>query len=136
MFYDEDRVASIDETVQLLDKLFNVGWVKPCRRFIQDVQCPSALCALQLGCELDALGFSAREFSRRLAKANIAEAHLLDDGKASFQRVLLLEERISLIDCHLQHIGHRLAADFDFKGLLVVARSLASGAGRIDTRQE
>jgi hypothetical protein len=72
-----------------------------------------------------------RQFCRGLSKSEVAEADLADDAQGLPQRRVIGQALESGIDRHSQDIGDRLVADLYFQRLGVVARALASGAGRV-----
>ena len=76
---DDDGVSPVDQPLKLRHQLLDVRRVEPRGGFVQDVQAVAVLGTLQLGGQLDALGFTARELDGRLAEAQIAEADLAHD---------------------------------------------------------
>lgn len=73
-------------------------------RLVQDIERVPALRTHQLGRQLDALRFTAGQFGRGLAEADIAEADLADDRQRPVQRGIALEEIEGLVDAHRQHV--------------------------------
>jgi hypothetical protein len=65
MIDDDDRVARIDQGVQLTQQPFDIGRMQACRGLIQGIERPAPLSPLQLGRQLDPLGFAARQLGRR-----------------------------------------------------------------------
>src|SRR5687767_1478416 len=78
---DDDGVAGLDEAVELGDELLDVEGVQAGRGLVEDVQRVAAAHALELGGELDALGFASRQLSGGLAEADVAETDLAEDVK-------------------------------------------------------
>src|SRR4029079_18423342 len=52
---DEDRIAAIDQPMEDLEELLDVGEVETGRRLVEDVEGPSGRAPRQLGRELDPL---------------------------------------------------------------------------------
>ena len=71
---DEDRVAAVDEPVEDLEQLLDVGEVEAGGRLVEDVERPAGRPPRELGRELDALRLAARQRRRRLAEVDVAEA--------------------------------------------------------------
>ena len=59
----DDRVAGVDEPVQLAQQQRDVGGVQPGRRLVEQVERVAAAGPLQLGGELDALRLAAADSS-------------------------------------------------------------------------
>ena len=59
----DDRVARIDQRLQMRDQTIRVGAVEPGRRLVQYVQRVSTLRTLQLGRELDTLRLTPKELA-------------------------------------------------------------------------
>ena len=59
VFDDDDRVAGIDEAVQHLQQLVDVGEMQTGRRFIEKVECLAGAAPAQFAGQLDALGLAA-----------------------------------------------------------------------------
>ena len=58
---------------------FNVGWMKACSGFIEDVKRLAALAPLEFSGEFDTLGFSARELGGGLTKTKITKTYFLQN---------------------------------------------------------
>ena len=77
---DHDHaVAGVHDALELGDQPLDIPGMKTGGRLVQDIEGVTALRPHQLGRELDALGFPARQFGGGLAEADIAEADLADD---------------------------------------------------------
>src|SRR5664280_1050496 len=94
-------------------KLFNVGWMQTGRRFVENVKGSSALYSLQLGRELDPLGFAARQLGRRLSQLDVTEPDFPDDTEAALQADVVGEETECFVDGHTENVGDGLAGDLD-----------------------
>ena len=70
---DDDRVAGLDEPVEHLEQLLDVGEVEAGRRLVEDVQGLAGRAPRQLGRELHALRLAAGQRRRRLAEVDVAE---------------------------------------------------------------
>ena len=75
---DEDRVAAVDQPMEDLEQLLDVGEVEPGRRLVEDVQGPPGRPPRQLGRELDPLRLAARQRRRRLAEVDVAEPDVVE----------------------------------------------------------
>ena len=75
---DEDRVAAVDQPVEDLEQLLDVGEVEPGRRLVEDVERPAGRPPRQLGRQLDPLRLAARQRRRRLAEVDVAEADVVE----------------------------------------------------------
>ena len=71
---DDDRVAGVDEPVEHLEELLDVGEVEAGRRLVEEVERLARRAPRQLGRQLDALRLAARQRRRRLAEVDVAEA--------------------------------------------------------------
>ena len=83
---DEDGVALVDEPVEDLEELLDVGEVEPGRRLVEEVEGPAGRPPAQLGRELDPLRLAARQRRGRLAEVDVAETDLGQDARASRPR--------------------------------------------------
>ena len=59
LHYDH-RITQFHQSIELSHQSLNIRRMQSGRRFVEHVQCVSALVALQFRCELDALRFAAR----------------------------------------------------------------------------
>ena len=75
---DEDRVAAVDQPMEDLEQLLDVGEVEAGRRLVEDVQRPAGRPPRELGRELDALRLAAGQRRRRLAEVDVAEADVVE----------------------------------------------------------
>ena len=90
----DDRVAGVDQAVQLRQQPVDVGGVQAGGRLVEHVERVAALRALQLGGELDALRLAARQLGRRLAEPQVAQADVAQQRAAAARtRGLVGEER-------------------------------------------
>ncbi|CAK9134584.1 unnamed protein product, partial [Ilex paraguariensis] len=145
MLDDDHAVARIDQAVQHADELVHIGHVQAHRGFVQHIERVRRLVAApghvvahlgQLGDELDALGFAARQRGRGLAQREIAQAHVLEQLQRVGDAGHAGEELDGLVHLHLQHIANALAAPGDGQGLGVEARAVADLAGHLHVGQE
>jgi hypothetical protein len=60
VFDDDNGVTGIHESLQLLHQQIDIGGVQARRRFVEDIERRASRFSLQLGGELDPLGFTAR----------------------------------------------------------------------------
>ena len=83
---------------------------RPGGRLVQDVQHVLAAPEFaQLAGQLDALSFAAGERGGGLAQREIAQAQLVQHADLLGDRRLVLEERLAILDRHVQHVGDGLA---------------------------
>ena len=72
-------MPGIDQPVQRAEQALDVGQMQTGRRLVEDVdRVLGALQRAQLGRDLDALRFTARERRRRLAERQVAEAEIVE----------------------------------------------------------
>ena len=131
-----DRIALVDQLVQHLHQLGDVVEMQAGGRLVEDVEGAAGGALAELLRELDALRFAARERRRLLADLDVVEADALQRLHLLADRGHGLEQRLGLLDRHVEHIGDRLVAVFHLQRLAVVALALADVAGDVDVRQE
>ena len=136
MLDDDDGIAAVDEALQDVEELVDVGGVQSRRRLIEDIERAPGRAARELGRELDALRLAAGERCRALAELDVAEADVLDDLELARDARHILEELDRFVDGHVEDFGDVLALVAHLEGLAVVARALADLAGHVDVRQE
>ena len=73
MFDHHNRVAALNEAVQLFHQFRHVRRVQPRRRFIEHVERLASLRALELGGKLDALGLPTRQLGGRLPQPDLSQ---------------------------------------------------------------
>jgi hypothetical protein len=73
----EHGVAGVDEPLQHLEQLLDVGEVEAGRRLVEDVERLAGRDLRQLGGELHPLRLAARERRRRLAELDVVEADVV-----------------------------------------------------------
>jgi len=79
MFDDEDGVPRLDQHIQAVQQLLDVGSMQPSRRLVQDVEVvPPALDLAQLVSRLDALGLAPRELCRGIRTRRATDRRLID----------------------------------------------------------
>lgn len=136
MFDDDDRIAAVDEHLQDVHQLMDVGRMEARRRFVEDVQGPAGAALRQFRRQLDPLGFAAGEGRRRLTQADIAQAdllqglHLIDDAR------LVFKELAGIVDGHVEDVGDGLSLIFYFQGLPIITGAVADFTGHVDVGQE
>ena len=136
MLDDEDRVAAVDEAMEDLEQLLDVGEVEPGRRLVEDVERPAGRPPRQLGRQLDPLRLAARQRRRRLAEVDVAEPDVVERLELGPDVRHRREEVERLGDRHLEDVGDRPALVVDLERLAVVALALADLARDVDVRQE
>src|SRR5687767_6133295 len=85
------------------------------RRLIHDVEFSPALLrrCIELAGNLGSLCLATGECRCRLAKAQVAEAHLLELPKCLAELFFARKEPDRLVDRELEHVGDALSVDFD-----------------------
>src|ERR1700761_681782 len=76
VLYRHDSVSRPHQTVQLYDEFFDIRCVQSSCGLIKYIETVPALRALQFRCELDTLGFAARQFGGRLTQPQITHSNL------------------------------------------------------------
>ena len=132
----EHGVAAVDEALQRLEQLLDVGEVQAGGRLVEDVQRPTGRHLAELGGELDALRLAAGERRRRLAERHVVETDVVQRLQAPADLRDLREEGERLLDRHLEHVGDRLPLEAHLERLAVVALALARLARDVDVGQE
>ncbi len=89
---DDDGVAAFDEAIELGEETFDVGGMQAGGGLVKDIEGIAFLRALELGGELDALGFASAELGGGLAQAEIAEADFAEDGERALDGGFVGEE--------------------------------------------
>ena len=107
----EHGVARVDESLQHLEELLDIGDVQPGRRLVEDVERPPGRDLGELRRELDALRLATRERRRRLAHAHVVEAHVVQRLQTPRQPRNLREERQRLLDATCR--GRRRSTSLD-----------------------
>src|SRR5215213_4759808 len=98
----EHRVARVDEPLQHLEQLLDVGEVEAGRRLVEDVERPARRHLRQLGGQLDPLRLAARERRRRLTELDVVEADVVERLEAAAELRDLAEEGKRLLDRHVE----------------------------------
>ena len=132
----EHRVARVDQPLQHLEQLLDVGEVQAGRRLVEDVERPAGRDLAELLGELDALRLAAGERRRRLAELDVVEPDVVQRLQPPPQLRDLGEEGERLLDRHLEHVGDRLALEAHLERLAVVALAVAGLARDVDVGQE
>ena len=114
----------VDEPLEHLEQLLDVGEVEARRRLVEDVERPPGRDLAELGRELHALRLAARERRRRLAERHVVEPDVVQRLQAAADLRDLREELQRLLDRHLEHVGDRLALEAHLERLAVVALPL------------
>ena len=86
--------------------------------------------------QLHPLRLAAGQGSGGLADLDVAETDTLQRLHLVADAWHGLKQFGAFVDRHIQHVGDRVSAVFDFQGLAVVALALADVALDVDVRQE
>src|SRR3954469_15330495 len=133
---DEDGVAAVDEAMEHLEQLLDVGEMEARGRLVEDVEGPAGRPAGQLGRELHALGLATGEGRRWLAQVDVAETDVVQRLELGLDVRDRVEELERLRDRHLEHVGDGLALVVDLERLAVVALAATHLARDVDIGQE
>ena len=136
MLDHDDRVASIDQTVQLLHQLRDVRRMQAGGWFGEHVERLSAVCPLRFGGKLYALRFAAGEFGGRLPEEDVSETDLAEYAKGPPQGAVVGEELERLVDSHAQHICDGPLSDLDLERLGIIPRAFACWTRRVHAWKE
>ena len=136
MFDHHHRVALVDEPLQDVEQVLDVGEVQARGGLVEDVERASGGHLGELGGELDPLGFTTRERGRRLAELDVAETDVVQGDEAAGDARHVAEERAGVVDAHVEDLGDVLALEVDLERVAVVALALAGFAGHVDVGQE
>ena len=132
----EHRVPGVDEALEHLEQLLDVGEVEAGGRLVEDVQRASGRDLAELGGQLHALRLPARQRRRRLAEGHVVETDVVQRLQAPPDLRDLREEAERLLDRHLEDVGDRLPLEAHLERLAVVAPPLAGLARHVHVRQE
>jgi ABC-type lipopolysaccharide export system ATPase subunit len=73
----DHRVTGVDESLERLEQLVDVGEMQPGRRLVENVERLARRDLAELGCELHPLCLAARQRRRRLAELDVVEADVV-----------------------------------------------------------
>ena len=134
VFDDNHGVARFDQTVQLRDKLFDVGRMQAGGWLVENIQRVAALDPLQLGGEFDALGLTTGKLRGGLAEAQIAQADFAQDTERTMAALRRRIPRPHPPSCRVPRRCLLFVLDLESFG--VVASAMTGGARGVDARQE
>ena len=77
VFDDHNGVPLDHQTLQDLNQFLDILVVEPDSRLIEEIDGPFDMLAIEFGRNLDALGLTTREGSRRLAEPEVAESYFI-----------------------------------------------------------
>src|SRR5947209_8217264 len=133
---DEERAARFDQSAEGGEQLVDVVEVEARGRLVEDVERACAGALREIGGELDALRFAARKRCGRLAEAEVAEAHVVEDAQAVTDLRGVAEKRHRLAHSHVENIVDVLAAVANVQDLRLEARALALLADQFNVCEE
>ena len=136
MLDDDHRMPRRHQRIQLFEQAIDVPWMQAGSRLIEYIQGRPTLVALQFGGQFDPLGLATRQFGRRLAEAQIAQADIAQDLQRAANPRLPGEHLDRFVHRQLQHLGDIQTLPSDRQGLGVVARTVAGRARRVDAGHE
>src|SRR5690606_28820472 len=134
VFDDDDGVSGVDQLLQDVKQLVNVGEMQPGRRLVENVYGLARRTFRKLFCELYPLGLAPRKRRRRLADLDISESHVQERFQLLPDLRDVLEQRQRILDRRVQKFGDRKALKFHGKGLAVIPLAAADIAGDINVR--
>ena len=120
-----DRVARIDQAMQNVDELLDIGHVQPDSGFVEDIQCPAHRCERarsllhrlrddhgvsrlrEFRDQFDALGFATRERRALLTEGEITKPDILQQTKTMMYRAMSGEKLDGLVHVHRQNLADR-----------------------------
>ena len=94
----EHGVACIDEPLEHLQELLDIGEMKAGCRFVKDVERPACGDLAELGGELDPLRLASRKSGCRLPEAHVVKADVMQRLQATAKLWNLCEERQRFLD--------------------------------------
>ena len=121
MFDNDNRVTAVDEHLQDIHQLMNIGTVQTCRRFIQDIKSPARAAFRQFRRQFNTLRFSAGQGCRRLSETDITEAHILQRLQFMENARYVAEKFTAFIYGHIKDFRNRLTLVLYFEGLPVIS---------------
>ncbi len=136
MLDEDDRVAGVDEPVELPQQQCDVRGVQPRRRLVEQVERVTAAGSLEFGGQFDALRLTTAELRRGLPQPQIPQSHLAQRLQTAGGGRYRGQEVGGGVDGQLQHVRDVLAAVGDFQRLGVVPGAVARRARRVRAGQE
>src|SRR5688500_2971119 len=118
------------------DQALHVREVETGRRLVEHEQRPAAAASPELGGELDALCFTARERVARLPEGQVAEPDLDQHLEWTRDRGDGCEDADRFLDGEIEHLGDRLPGVGDREGLVREAAAFAALAEDGGFREE
>lgn len=136
VFDGDDGIPFLDEAVQDVEELGDVGEMESGRRFVQNIEGFRSRTFREVERELDALGFASGKGRCRLSEGNVSETdvdehleHPRDSGKRR-------KEREGFLAGHRKHFGNGFPFEFHFERFGIVPASLAGFAFDVDVGKE
>ena len=136
MFNDDNCVAGGHKSLQNCDEFGNVVGVKACCGFVQDVQRFACGALGKFRCKLNTLRFATGQGCCRLAKFDVAKAHVVQRLNFVFDRRDVFEKANCLFYRHIQYVGNGLTFVLDSQRFAVVARAMTNFARNVHVRQK
>lgn len=133
---DNHGVAAVDEFAEDFEEAVDVVGVEASGRLVEDVEGLAGAAAGEFGGEFDALSFAAGEGGGGLAEFDVAEADFLNGFEFREDGRDISEELNRFVDGHVKDLGNVFAFVFDFEGFVIVAATVAGGAGDVDVGEE
>src|SRR5258708_18598191 len=133
---DEYRVAAPDQAMEDVEQQANVLEMQPGGRFVENVERAPSVSLRQLGRQLHALCFTARQRRRALSKMDVAKPDVVEGWQLRRDARVVLEELQGVRDREVEDIGDGLAPEVHFERFAVVAFALAHLARHEHVRQE
>ncbi len=132
----QHRVSFVDETVQHVQQLADVGEVQAGGGFVEQVDGVSGRSLAQFSGQLDALSLASGEGRGGLPELEIIESHFAERAEQTRHLRVIAKMFESFLHVHLENFGDVLRPEPDFQRLVVKSSALADRARDPDVGQE
>ena len=136
MLDDEHGIAVFAKAIQNGEQLCHVVRMKSRRRLIENIDGLARAALGKLGRKLDSLRLAARKGRGRLPDLDVAETNVVKGLELSCELRHIVKKLQSLLHGHIEHVKDVFALVFDFKGVLVVAFTVAGVAGHVNVGEK
>src|SRR5262249_8109271 len=125
VFDDEERVPGLEQLFEGCQQLRDVVEMQSRRRLVEDVEQALAARGRQMGGNLDALRFAARERRGRLAETQVPEADFVEHLKTTQHLRRAAEKGQRLAHREIQYLVNRASPVAHFEHLRLEALAVA-----------
>jgi hypothetical protein len=136
VFDGDDGIPFLDETVQDVEELGDVGKMESGRRFVQNIEGFGGRTLREVERELYALRFASGKGRCRLSEGNVSETDVDEHLKYPRDSGKRRKEREGFLAGHRKHFGDGFSFEFDFERFGIVPASLAGFAFDVHVREE